>query len=82
MIVDLRVANIYVKDKSDGKIHRVGDSYHDTLYVDESGGIHYYNLQNGEGTKGDYEFVCQDNYIDEKGIEFKYTNDLINDYDN
>lgn len=52
------LTDIYVRDKSDGSIHRVGDDYHDSLAV-ENGVVSYYNLQNGEGTgeHGDYEFV-------------------------
>lgn len=41
--------DIFVKDRYTGRIHRVGDDPHDSLYVDEKGNVHYYNLQNGEG---------------------------------
>lgn len=41
--------DIYVRDKYTGDIHRVGDDPHDSLYVDDEGTLHYYNLQNGDG---------------------------------
>ena len=52
------LTDIYVRDKSDGSIHRVGDDRHDSLDV-RNGVVSYHNLQNGEGTgeHGDYEFV-------------------------
>lgn len=52
------LANIWVKDKTDGQIHQVGTDTHDSLiFID--GKVEYYNMQNGEGTgdRGDYEFV-------------------------
>lgn len=48
---------IKVVDKTNGSIHIVGTDTHDKLYIDENGAMQYYNLQNGEGTRGDYEFV-------------------------
>lgn len=54
------LTDIYVRDKSTGKIHRVGDDRHDSLDVID-GKVSYYNLQNGCGTStpelGEYEFV-------------------------
>lgn len=55
------LTDIYVRDKSTGKIHRVGDNKHDSLDVID-GKVSYYNLQNGCGTStpeydDDYEFV-------------------------
>lgn len=52
------LTDIYVRDKSDGGIHRVGDNCHNSLTV-ENGVVSYCNLQNGEGTgkHGDCEFV-------------------------
>ena len=41
--------DIYVRDRADNTIHRVGDDRHDSLWVDESGTVHYSNLQNGDG---------------------------------
>ena len=48
--------NIWVRDKSNGIIHQVGTSVHDSLDLMD-GAVHYYNLQNGDGTGGGYEFV-------------------------
>jgi len=59
------LVNIWVKDKSSGKIHQVGTSTHDSLLF-MNGAIHYYNLQNGSGTMSDYEFVTApdlDDYV-------------------
>lgn len=36
-----------------GKIHRIGDSQHDSMWVDIDGVVHYCNLQNGDGASGD-----------------------------
>ena len=41
--------DLYVRDKMSGKIHKVGDDPHDALWVDSSGTVHYFNLQNGDG---------------------------------
>lgn len=54
--------DLYVRDKCNGKIYRIGDNPHDQLTVDQVGNIHYHNLQNGDGcrtgrTGGGYEFV-------------------------
>ena len=49
---------IEVMDKgNNGQRHIVGTSPHDCLTIEPNGLIGYYNLQNGEGTAGDYEFV-------------------------
>lgn len=54
----MSLLDIFIKDNgNNGLIHRIGDSPHDSLYVDEKGVVQYYNMQNGEGTLGDYEFV-------------------------
>lgn len=52
------LTDIFVRDKTDGSVHRVGSDRHDSIDV-RDGVVHYYNLQNGEGTGecGDYEFV-------------------------
>lgn len=59
--------NFFVKDKTTGRIHRVGDDQHDSVFVDMEGELHYYNLQNGDGCSGKsgndengYEFVPSD----------------------
>lgn len=41
-------SRLYVLDKSDGRIHRIGDDRHDSLWVSDDG-VHYHNLQNGDG---------------------------------
>lgn len=69
----LRIPVIKVRDNgSNGAVHMVGTDSHDVLEVDESGGIHYYNLQNGEGTgqNSDYSFVTHDNGWTDTYIEF------------
>ena len=49
---------IEVMDRGNkGQRHIVGTSPHDCLTIEKSGLIGYYNLQNGEGTNGDYAFV-------------------------
>lgn len=57
------LTDIFVRDKFDGRIHRVGDDQHDSLLV-RDGVVSYYNLQNGCGTledgTGEYEFVNSD----------------------
>lgn len=45
-----------VLDKETNAKHIVGTNIHDCLLV-KNGKVEYYNLQNGEGTGGDYEFV-------------------------
>ncbi|MCD8308919.1 MAG: hypothetical protein LUD19_03610 [Clostridia bacterium] len=54
---------IYIKDNgSGGKVREYGTDRHDSLILQEDGSLHYYNLQNGEGTGdgGDYEFCMKD----------------------
>lgn len=61
----MRLPIIKVRDNSDGKEFAVTDySPHNYLYADEKG-IHYYNLQNGEGTgkHGDYSFAGEEGYM-------------------
>lgn len=53
---DRQLLKIQVRDKADGTIHTVGEYCCDCLLV-TNGEVEYYNLQNGEGTGGDYEFV-------------------------
>lgn len=45
----MRLTDIYVRDKYSGKMHRVGDDRHDSLWVDAAGTVHYHHLQNGDG---------------------------------
>jgi len=42
------LSRLFVLDKSDGRIHRIGDERHDSLCVMD-GEIHYHNMQNGDG---------------------------------
>lgn len=54
---------IEVYDKATKSAHVVGTDPHDSLYV-RDGVVHYYNLQNGEGSgeDGDYIFVDKESY--------------------
>ena len=60
---------IRVKDKQTGHEHIVGTNSHDMLLI--QGGIHYFNLQNSEGTGagGDYQFVGTE---DEMGLNVEF----------
>lgn len=42
------LTDLYVIDKTNGRIHRIGDEQHDSLHTVD-GQVHYYNLQNGDG---------------------------------
>jgi hypothetical protein len=69
----MRFPIIKVRDKADGRIHILGTNSHDTLYVDNSKGLQYLNLQcdDGTGRDGSYEFVVKGNKCDPyAGIEF------------
>lgn len=44
--------DLYIRDKYSGHIHKIGDSPHDCLMVDDEGTVHYHNLQNGDGCTG------------------------------
>lgn len=72
------LTDLYVYDRQNGKIHRVGDDQHDSLWVDLVGTVHYHHLQNGDGcggssrenSRGGFEFVPSDcGSIDEKFME-------------
>lgn len=41
---------IKVRDKHNGKVYIVGDSPHDQFVIGKGRGLHYYNLQCGDGT--------------------------------
>lgn len=48
----MRFPVIKVRDHDLGWTHIVGTDSHDSLYVDDkTGGLHYDNLQNGEGRR-------------------------------
>ena len=52
---------LFIKDHETGKVHEYGTNPHDSLIVNDNGSIHYYNLQNGEGTMfGAYCFCDND----------------------
>ena len=61
----MSLIDLYIRDKHSGKIHRIGDSKHDGLWVDNAGTVHYHNLQNADGcgayshadTNAGYEFM-------------------------
>ena len=63
----MSLIDIYVRDKYTGRIHRVGDDVHDSLWVDRKGTLHYFNMQNGDGCTG-YHSVNRDK--EECGFEF------------
>ena len=66
--------DLYVRDREDGTVHRVGDDHHDHLYVDLNGIVQYENLHNGDGTmcgtfheeKAGYEFVDEDDLTEKQ----------------
>lgn len=43
------LCDLYVIDKRNNRIHRIGEDIHDSLIVYPDGGVMYYNLQNGDG---------------------------------
>lgn len=74
------MTNIWVKDKCSGSIHQVGTNVHDSLYS-ANGEVHYYNMQNGDGTfGGGYEFIDAPNsedYISVTPKQLKINRDLL-----
>lgn len=60
--------DLYIKDRSSGQIHRIGDDPHDSLYVDHNGSVHYFNIHCGDGAgpysmmdkKAGFEFIESD----------------------
>lgn len=48
----MSLTNLYVLGKCSGRVHRVGDSKHDGIWVDNNGVVNYYNLQDGDGCSG------------------------------
>ena len=79
-------AQLYIRDNTNGKVHKYGESQHDSLILEEDGSIHYYNLQNGCGTmfpEEGYSFCFADGslpeypgtdvaYLDIGGTEVKW----------
>ena len=71
--------NLWVRDKRDGHIHQVGTDCHDSV-VFLDGEPTYYNLQNGDGTLGEYEWVEPpdiDDYISVTPDELFLNRELI-----
>ena len=70
------LTDIYVKDRISGLIHKVGSDKHDSMWIDENGTVHYFNLKSGDGCAGfesahnkddGYEFVpSEDGELDSK----------------
>lgn len=58
------LCDFYVKDKTDGRIHKVGTDRHDSIWVDSEGTLHYQNLQNGDGCS------CKSAIDELQGYEF------------
>lgn len=56
----MMVPIIRVRDKHSGQEHIVGFDRHDILIAGASGDLQYYNLQNGDGSHGCYDFVFED----------------------
>lgn len=42
---------LFLKDNINGTVHEYGTDEHDSLVLQDDGSLHYYNLQNGTGTK-------------------------------
>ena len=43
-------AMLFLRDNTNGRVHRYSTNQHDSLILDEEGKIQYLNLQNGTGT--------------------------------
>lgn len=78
------LTDIYVKDRISGLIHKVGSDKHDSMWIDENGTVHYFNLKSGDGCAGfesahdkkaGYEFVPSSDGC----LEAKYEKSLISD---
>lgn len=54
----MALTDLYVQDKESGKIHRIGDDPHDSIWVGKDGVVHYHNLQNGDGANGNGDCEC------------------------
>lgn len=52
---------MWIKDMLTGKIRKYGTNHHDALIISEDGRyLVYENLQNGDGSMGDYRFVTDE----------------------
>ena len=73
--------NLWVRDKTSGRIHQIGTDPHDSLALFD-GKVEYYNLQcgNGTGENGTFEFVEApdfDDYIAVTPDELRLNRELI-----
>ena len=79
----MELTDFYVRDKYTGRIHRVGEDGHDSVWVDSNGTLHFFNLQNGDGCgensifdeEAGYEFCPSDNGCIYKEYFEKHKND-------
>ena len=46
------MCDLYVKDKTTGRVHKIGTDRYDSMWVNK-GVVHYQNLKNGDGCGGD-----------------------------
>jgi len=83
----VRFPIIIVRDNDTGKEHIVGTDHHDSLWIDEeTGGIHYLNLQCCEGTtkydgKSTFEFVgVESDFLYQSEIRFVTFAELMRIY--
>ena len=71
--------NLWVRDKTDGRVHQVGTEVHDSVeYLD--GEVVYVNMQNSASTLDDYEWVeppDTDGYVVVTPDELKVNRELI-----
>lgn len=64
----MALIDLWIRDKTTGAVHRIGEDVHDGLWVDHMGTVHYHNLQNGDGCAANshtdelagYEFLPSD----------------------
>ena len=58
---------MYIKDLQSGEVRRYGTNHHDALRVSPDGKMLFYeNLQNGDGSLGDYRFCDEDGLTPEE----------------
>ena len=61
---------MYIKDLQTGVVRKYGTSQHDALRISDDGKeLIYENLQNGDGSHGDYRFCDEDGLIPEQDAE-------------
>lgn len=61
-------AQLYIRDNTNGIVHKYGENQHDSLMLQDDGSIHYYNLQTGCGTmfqEEGYSFCRSDGRVPE-----------------